>query len=108
LERQEVAFDIAWGIAKEEDEWPERISNLLGGGTKEEMFGDTYEAAKEGKTEEEHDAFMEKFADLIDRLLNPPPDPFEEAMNRRRKMNIWDLTDEGIVPHKPPNLGEEE
>ena len=97
-----TAFEQAWDVVKE-DKWPERIGNLLGG-DENELFGDTYEGAKEGKTEEEHDEFMEKVAELIDRLINPPPedDPYVEAMKRLHQQGrIEDLTNEGIVPHNP-------
>ena len=78
-----TAFDRAWNLLKNDDEWPDRVSNLLGGGTEEELFGGKYEAAKEGKTTEEHDEFMMKITELLDRIMNPGPDPFEEAMKRQ-------------------------
>ena len=65
-----TVFDRAWALVKNDDEWPERISNLLGGGTKEELFGDKYEAAKESTTPEEHDEFMMAIAELIERIKN--------------------------------------
>ena len=97
-----TAFEQAWDVVKE-DKWPERIGNLLGG-DEDELFGDTYEGAKDFKTEVEHDEFMEKVAELIDRLINPPPedDPYVEAMKRLHQQGrIEDLTNEGIVPHNP-------
>jgi len=85
-----VGFERAWIILKE-DEWPERVSNMLGGGTEEELFGENYEAAKEGKSPEEHDEFMMNITDLIDRVMNPAPNPSDpitqlaEAMRRREQ-----------------------
>ena len=125
-----TAFQRAWALMKgeEEDAWPDRISNLLGGGDEEEIFGETYQAAKEGKTEEEHDEFMMKVSELIDHLLNPPKteqDLMWEAAERRlaerakarqegadpdvmpRESVKWELTDDGVQDYQEPQEDDE-
>ena len=123
------AFDRAWALLKgdeEEDEWPDRISNLLGGGD-EELFDENYQAAKEGKTREEHDDFMMKVSELIDRLLNPPKTEEEllwEAAERRLAERArqreadpetmppesvkWEMTNDGVQDYKEPKVDEED